>query len=189
MTDILNRIRQICVFERETMTEGRVDVAPAARHVVAAAVFANPFAGRGTGTASEAHLEALANLSVEIGDVLVMRALKHFDAEQWPVAYGKAIIVGSAGDAEHGAAMIHARLGSVMRGRHGAATALIPGVSKVAGVGASIDLAFGDVNEPWLFDSMDSIEVAVPGAPGPNEAVLFVGFGTQRANARVKKLA
>lgn len=177
-------IRQFFVIERDTISEGGRDVSTSTKHVVAAAVFKNPLAGKGA--ASESDLKELADLSVEIGAELAARALKRFEGEPQPGAYGKAVIVGSAGEGEHGAALIHPRLGLSMRNALGAGPALIPGVSKVSGIGASIDLAFGDASDSWKYDAMDAIEVSVPGAPAADEVVLFVGFGTTRANARVR---
>lgn len=178
-------VRQVLLFERKIHREGEVNVAPPARHVVAAAVFANPFAG--LGAADDMQLDTLAALSDTIGTRLSELALGRFAGEQVPTAYGKAVIVGVNGEREHGAALIHTRLGRPMRAGLGAGPALIPGVAKLAGPGASIDLAFGDANDVWCFDAMDSMEVSVPGAPAADECVLFVGFGTRRANARIRR--
>ena len=93
-----------------------------------------------------------------------------------PRAYGKAVIVGNAGDREHGAAMIHVRLGLAMRRGVGRGLGLIPGVEKVAGPGAAIDLVFGDIDDGWGYDTMDAMEVSVPDAPRSHEIVLIVGF-------------
>ncbi|MEI6002281.1 amino acid synthesis family protein [Paraburkholderia bengalensis] len=185
MSDAANRIvRQIFIFERNIVSEGDYAVRNPAKHVVAAAVLRNPFAGQRATTEEE--LGQLADLSFDVGSELATRALARFENRLRPSTYGKAVIIGQAGNSEHGAAMIHPRLGLAMRNALGAGPALIPGVAKTAGVGASIDLAFGDVNDSWEYDSMDAIEVAVPGAPAADEMVLFVGFGTARANARVR---
>lgn len=107
--------------------------------------------------------------------------------EAKPHAYGKAAIVGTAGDREHGAAMIHVRLGFAMRRGIGGGRALIPGVEKIAGPGAAIDLVFGGVEDAWDYDVMDAMEVSIPGAPRPDEIVLIVGFAAGgRPNARIK---
>lgn len=187
MQRISNPVRQLLVFERELHSEGAAAVVPVARHVVAAAVIANPFAG--AGAADLAQLDALAALSEQVGATLTAMALERFPTECRPVAYGKAVIVGVGGEREHGAALIHASLGKPMRAGLGAGPALIPGIAKLGGPGASVDLAFGDAVDAWNFDAMDSMEVCVPGSPAADECVLFVGFGTLRANARVKKRA
>ena len=52
-----------------------------------------------------------------------------------PVSYGKAAIVGVAGDLEYGGAMIHPKLGKPMRAAVGGGKALIPSNAKVAPAG------------------------------------------------------
>lgn len=183
-SNALPTIRQIHVFERETLVEGGQGASRPSKHVVAAAVFTNPFAGQGA--ASTENLIRLAEISVEIGAILTGRALTRFAGQERPRAYGKAVIVGTNGESEHGAAMIHPRLGLAMRKGLGAGPALIPGNAKVAAAGTSIDVVFGGAEDAWDYDAMDGIVVSIPGAPLPDELVLFVGFGTVRVNARVK---
>jgi hypothetical protein len=181
---VISSIRQIYVIERETLGEAGRTASQPSLHVVAAAVFANPYAGQGA--ASEESLARLAEISVEIGTVLTQKALQRFAGQERPRAYGKAVLVGTNGEAEHGAALIHPRLGLAMRTGLGAGPALIPGNAKLGAAGATIDLIFGGANDAWDYDAMDGMTVAVPGAPAPNEIVLFVGFGSTRVNARVK---
>ncbi|WP_406625209.1 amino acid synthesis family protein [Acidovorax sp. SDU_ACID1] len=177
-------IRQIYVIDRETLSEGGKIAEKPARHVVAGAVFKNPYAGKGAASSEE--LDHLAAISFELGTILTQRALAGFTTENWPRAYGKAVIIGSAGEAEHGAALIHPRLGLALRTGLGAGPALIPGNSKVATAGSTIDVVFGGADDAWDYDAMDGIEVSIPGAPAADEIVLFVGFGTARVNARVQ---
>lgn len=183
----LDGVRQIFVFEREIILEGDAAVSPHAKHIVTAAVGKNPFAGQGK--AGDAELGVLAEMSATIGALLTERALSRFDKLSQPRAYGKAVIVGFLGEREHGAALIHSRLGAPMRAGLGGAPALIPGIAKTGCAGTSVDITFGDVDNVWNFNSMDSMTVAVPDAPAADEFVLFVGFGTPRANARIKKLS
>jgi len=176
-------VRQIVVIERETRLEANQPVSPPARQVAAAAVFRNPYAGKGAADATA--LEHLAALSVEIGADLTARALARFSTEQPPTAYSKGVIVGLNGDREHGAAMIHMRIGLAMRRGLGAGPALIPGTKKVAAAGSSIDLVFGGAADGWDYDAMDAMEVSVPGAPHPDEILLIVAFATNRPNSRI----
>lgn len=174
-------VRRIVLIEQETHRESGRAVAPPVRQVAACAVLANPFAGRG----AIDDLQPLVELSVEAGSLLAERALERLGAR--PTAYGKAALVGTDGDPEQGAAMIHVRLGLAMRKAAGGGPALIPGIARVAGPGATVDVVLGDLWEPWEYDSMDSMTVSVPGAPRPDEIVLVVAFAAGgRPNARVR---
>lgn len=175
-------IRRIVVIDQETDREAGRVVDPPTRQVAACAVIANPLAGQ----VARDDLSELVDLSVEVGTMLTERALRALGGQR-PTAYGKAVIVGTGGDREHGAAMIHVRLGLAMRRGAGGGPALIPGVAKIAGPGAAVDLVFGDLHDGWEYDTMDAMEVSVPGAPKADEIVLIVGFATGgRPNARVR---
>lgn len=60
-----------------------------------------------------------------------------------PRAYGNAAIVGIAGEVEHGAALLHPRLGGAMRAAVGRGEALIPSTCKMAAAGARIAVPLG----------------------------------------------
>jgi hypothetical protein len=128
--------------------------------VVAAAVIRNPFAGR--------FVEDLSPL-FDMGKDTVVAMLPGP-----AVSYGKAAIVGVAGDQEHGGAMTHPKLGKPMRAAVGGGKALIPSNVKVAAAGALIDLPLGHKDEAWSFDHFDTITVMVADAPRPDEIVLFM---------------
>ncbi len=89
-----------------------------------------------------------------------------------PVSYGKAAIVGVAGEMEHGGAMTHPKLGKPMRAAVGGGKALIPSNVKVAAPGTAIDLPLGHKDVAWSFDHFDTMTVMVPDAPRPDEIVL-----------------
>src|SRR5262249_54888080 len=128
----------------------------------------------------------LVDLSVRAGEVLTGRALAAL-APLPPRGYGKAALVGTAGDLEHGASMIHVRLGLAMRQGAGGGPALIPGNAKVGAPGSPIDVIFGGLDDGWDYNAMDSMTVALPDAPRPDEILLVVAFlGGTRPNARIK---
>lgn len=174
-------IRKIAVIARETYREGGFPLSRPTRQVAACAVLANPFAGADP----LVDLSPLAELSVEVGAILTERALAAL-GEAEARAYSKGVIVGTAGLLEHGAALIHVRIGLAMRRGLARGLALIPGTKKVAGPGASIDLLLGGIDDAWDYDAMDTMEVSVPGAPRADEVVLIVALATGRAHARVR---
>ena len=133
--------------------------------VVAVAVIRNPFAGDFV-----KDLSPLFDIGGQLGERLMGDAVKLLAGP--PVSYGKAAIVGVAGDMEHGAAMIHPKLGKPMRAAVGGGKALIPANVKVAAMGVAIDLPLGHKDVAWSFDHIDTMTVMVADAPRPNEIVL-----------------
>lgn len=172
-------IRDITIIEQEIRSEGGRALATPTRRVAACATFQNPWAGR----ALDDHEPAVA-LSVEIGRILVERALARLGDYQ-PIAYAKGVIVGTYGDLETGAAMIHVRLGLPMREAIKRGYALIPGNAKVAGPGTTLDLAFGGIDDGWHYDAMDTMTVGLPGSPRPDEILLAVAYAGPRPGARL----
>src|SRR5262245_29341886 len=104
-------IRKYVHFEEEVLREGGLAVAPPLTRVVVGAVVPNPLVGSPGGT----DLTPLVALSETLGEDLTRRALRRIGDASSLRAYGKAALVGTAGDLEHGAAMIHPRLGMAMR--------------------------------------------------------------------------
>ncbi len=174
--------RQVTVVSQDIYSEGGRDVVTPSKRVAACGVLRNPHAGK----ASIDDFTGLVDLSVEAGKVLTARALEAL-APLKPRGYGKAVIVGTAGDLEHGASMIHVRIGLAMRQGAGGGPALIPGNGKVGGPGTQIDVLFGGLEDAWDYDAMDTMTVSVPDAPRPDEILLIVAFlGGTRPNARIK---
>jgi hypothetical protein len=135
--------------------------------VIAAAVVQNPCAGRFV-----EDLSPLFDIGGQLGERLMGEAVGLLSGP--PVSYGKAALVGIAGDLEHGGAVIHPKLGKPMRAAVGGGKALIPSNAKVAAAGASIDLPLGHKDEPWSFDHFDTVTVMVFDAPRADEIVLFM---------------
>src|SRR5579862_3597037 len=124
------RFRQIMTISQDVISEGGRELTAPCRRVAACGVLSNPHAGR----PPIDDFSGLVDLSVEAGTVLTGRALEALGPLK-PRGYGKAVIVGTAGDLEHGAAMIHVRIGLAMRQGAGGGAALIPGNAKVGGPG------------------------------------------------------
>lgn len=136
--------------------------------VVVAVVFKNPFAGQ-----SQQDLSTLFDMGGIVGEKLIHDAVNMLSGP--PVSYGKAAIVGVAGEMEHAAAVIHPKLGKPMRAAVGGGKALIPSNAKVGSLGTSIDLPLGHKDEAWSYDHLDTISMMVADAPRPDEIVMFMG--------------
>jgi hypothetical protein len=176
------KFRQITLVSQEVFSEGGRELAVPSRRAAACGVVHNSHANR----APIDDFAELVDLSVAAGEILSARALDALGPMK-PRGYGKAVIVGTAGDLEHGASMIHVRIGLAMRQAAGGGPALIPGNAKVGGPGTPIDVIFGGLDDAWDYDAMDTMTVSIPDAPRPDEILLVVAFlGGTRPNARIK---
>jgi hypothetical protein len=158
-------IRKTVMIKETTEADGFGKACETITRVVAVAVIQNPFAGRFV-----EDLSPLFDIGGQLGEQLMGDAVKMLAG--LPVSYGKAAIVGVAGDLEHGGAMIHPKLGKPMRAAVGGGEALIPSNAKVTAAGVPIDLPLGHKDEAWSFDHFDTMTVMVADAPRPDEIVL-----------------
>jgi hypothetical protein len=94
--------------------------------------------------------------------------------------YTKAALVGIGGDLEHGAAMIHPRLGMVMGRAIKRGRVIIPGHAKAGQPGMIVDLIYGPLDEGWDLDAFDSTPVLIHDAPRPLEIVLWISYRSSR---------
>src|SRR6476619_3060257 len=177
-------IRKTVTLVEEINSEYGARANPALRRVAIAAVFKNPLAGKAAG----ADLKPLIEASLELGVSLTKSALGSLGAKPADLrASTQAALVGINGDLEHGAAMIHPRLGMAMRRSIRRGRVIIPGHAKVGPPGTSIDLLYGPLDAGWDLDAVDSTPVLIHDAPRPDEIVLLIGYSTgPRVNARSK---
>lgn len=176
------KFRSITVISQEIISEGGRELSVPTKRVAACGVLHNHYAGQ----PPIDDFSPLVDLSVKAGEVLTARAMAVL-APLKPRGYGKAALIGTAGDLEHGASMIHVRIGGTMRRGAGGGPALIPGNAKVAAAGTSIDVVLGGIEDAWDYDAMDTMTVTVADAPRPDEILLIVAFlGGTRPNARIK---
>lgn len=161
-------VRKTVIIKESIESDSYGEACAPITRVVAAGVVKNPFAGRFV-----EDLSLLFDIGGELGELLMGQAVALLASA--PVSYGKAAIVGTAGDLEHGAAMIHPKLGKPMRSAVGGGKSLIPSNVKVASAGTPIDLPLGHKDEAWSFDHFDTFTVVIQDAPRPDEIVLCVG--------------
>lgn len=185
----MTEIRSIVVSTQETLRESGTSVSPATVKVIAAAVVTNPLAGK----ALVQDLTELEMMSIEVTAILADRAVKALEALGLGAAdirgYGKGAIVGTDGELEHTAAVLHPRFGASVRAAIGGGADIIPGTKKVAGPGASITMPIGNKDDRWVFDDMDSAEITIGDAPRANEMVIAIVYSVGgRPHARVTKV-
>jgi hypothetical protein len=164
------QIRKIATWRETTYSElGTVPARPVVR-AVAFAVIANPFAGQ----PAVEDLTVLWEAGAALGERMMPELARLLDGPA--VSYGKAAIVGVAGEVEHGGACVHPRLGKPMRAAIGGGAALISSVVKVAAAGTPIDIPLGHKDDPWSFPHFDAITVMVADAPRPGEIVVAMAL-------------
>lgn len=163
-------IRKIVTVVEETHREMGRTIDPPTRKAAALAVIRNPCAGR-----FEANLELLMAIGEELGGLLGRRAVAALVVEPARIeSYGKAAIVGEAGELEHAAAILHPRLGKKLREAVEKGAALIPSAKKMGGIGAPIDVPLGHKDAAYVRSHFDAIEVRVADAPRADEIVVAV---------------
>ena len=161
-------IRKIVVLTEETFHDGGPAPASPRRRAAALALVKNPFAGRYVEELQGA-MDDLKPLGLMLTDKLIAALggdVKAIDG------YGKAAIVGTAGELEHGA-LWHVPGGYAMRERLGEAKAIVPSAKKVGAFGARIDVPLGHINAAYVRSHFDAMEVGMSDGPRPDE-ILFV---------------
>ncbi len=148
------------------------------------AVVKNPFAGRYEPNI-QGFMEDLKPLGLDMAGRLVA-ALGGSDNIE---GYGKASLVGAAGELEHGA-LWHAPGGYAMRELIGNSKAIVPSAKKVGAMGARIDVPVTHVNASYVRSHFDSMEVGLNDAPRADEMLLVLVMTTgARVHARSGGLA
>jgi hypothetical protein len=174
-------LRRLIVIKETVHAEGGLPAVEPVTRVAACAVIANPLA-----RAVSDELEPLVSWGADLGERLVKECVAHLPHPA--VAYGKGAIVGTGGDIEHAAALIHPRMGKPMRDAIGGGQALIPSNVKIGAVSASIDIPLGHKDDAWSFNEIDTLTVTVGGAPRPDEIVVIVALSDGgRPRPRVAK--
>lgn len=162
-------VRRLIYTVDEVQAEAGVRLPRPVRRAAALVVIANPYAGR-----SVDDLTPLFDVGLELGELVAKRLVDLLGGPA--VSYGKAAIVGTAGEMEHGGAILHPKLGKPMRAAIGGGAAIIPSNAKVAPPGTPIDVPLGHKDDVWSFDHFDTMTVMVPDAPRPDEIVVVIAL-------------
>jgi hypothetical protein len=173
-------LRKLTITKETIFGDGGKPAAQPITRAVALAVLENPFAGT--------FVDDLSKLFMQGADFgqMVMKIWWRF----YPAAcsYGKAAIVGSRGEIEHGAALIHPKLGQPIREALGGGEAIICSNVKIGGPGTSIDIPLAHKDNIWSFDYLDTVAVSLADTPGPEEIVVAIAISDGgRPHPRVGK--
>ena len=164
------QIRKLVVQVDETHREMDREVRPPTRRALAMAVIHNPCAGRYVES-----LDELIAIGEELGGLLGQRCVQALGiAPEQAHSYGKAAIVGEAGELEHAAAILHPKLGAPLRIAVEKGAALVPSSKKRGGLGTAIDVPLGHKDAAFVRSHFDAMEARVADAPRANEIVVAV---------------
>ncbi len=164
------KIRKIIVQTDEVRVEMGRDVQPPVRKALAMAVIENPCARRYV-----ENLDELIAIGEELGGLLGARCVQALGIESGQAqSYGKAAIVGEAGELEHAAAILHPKLGAPLRVAVEKGAALVPSSKKMGGLGTAIDVPLGHKDAAYVRSHFDAMEARVADAPRANEIVVAV---------------
>ena len=165
-------IRQLAVLVSDLAREAGCEITPPIRRVVSAAVITNPFAGK--------YVEDLAQLieiGAELSELLAQRAVAAFEGA--PVhSYGKAAIVGTDGELEHAAAILHPNFGQPLRDAVGGGKSIIPSAKKRGAPGTTIDIPLHHKDAAFVRSHFDAIEFRIGDAPFANEILVALAISS-----------
>jgi hypothetical protein len=164
------KIRKLIVQVDETRIEMNQAIDPPTRRALAMAVIDNPCAGRYV-----EQLDELIAIGEELGGLLGQKCVQALGiAPGHAQSYGKAAIVGEAGELEHAAAILHPKLGAPLRAAVEKGAALVPSAKKRGGLGTAIDVPLGHKDAAFVRSHFDAMEARVSDAPRANEIVVAV---------------
>lgn len=169
-SDIPLYVRKIVVQVDEIHREMGRDIAPPTRRALAMAVIANPYAGR-----YAENLDALIAIGEQLGGLLGDRCVQALGITPAQAqSYGKAAIVGEAGELEHAAAILHPKLGAPLRIAVEKGAALVPSAKKQGGLGTAVDVPLGHKDAAFVRSHFDAIEARIGDAPRASEILVAV---------------
>ena len=163
-------IRKIVVQVDETHREMGQPISPPTRRALAMAVIKNPYAGR-----HSENLDELIDIGEQLGGLLGERCVRALGiTPNQAESYGKAAIVGEAGELEHAAAILHPKLGAPLRKAVEKGAALVPSAKKMGTLGTAIDVPLGHKDAAFVRSHFDAIEARVSDSPRADEIVVAV---------------
>jgi hypothetical protein len=175
-------VRKFVIYKEEIVQEGGRALETPVTLVAATAVIANPWAGRFVEDLRPEQLDGCADLGRRLG----ARVIQELGSPERVEAYGKAAIVGTGGDIEHAAAVIHnLRFGNAYRAAVGA-DSYLSFTNKRGPAGCSLQIPMKHVRQGGLRSHFITLECFVPDAPGEREILVAVGASTgSRPHARI----
>lgn len=174
-------IRRLYTVVEETLSEKGRRAAEPLRKVAVVAVVKNPHAG----DRYVDNLSDLVDASREIGERIGRMAVEQM--KPYTVdSYGKAALIGTEGEQEHGVAMLTTVFGNAMRDAVGGGKAWISSFTKRTGPGEVIDVPLAHKDALYVRSHYDGMTIMIPDAPLADEiAIICCVANRGRLNHRV----
>ena len=166
------KIRKMVRYVEETYIEGGKEADRPWIMAGVAAVFQNPWAGKGF--VEDLRTDILA-LAPPLGEKMVPALLSTIGGANTVEAYGKAAVVGVNGEVEHGSGMIHTlKFGNFYRQALDAKSYL-SFTNTRGGENAAIMVPMMDIHDVGKRSHYLTIQFSIPDAPRQDEIVIVLG--------------
>ena len=166
------KVRKIVTYKEETLIEGGRAAPRPLQLFGVAAVVANPWAGRGFVEDLKPEIHAVAPV---LGELLTARILELAGSGDAVEAYGKAAVVGTAGEVEHASALIHTlRFGNHYRKAVGAKSYL-SFTNTRGGPDCPIVIPLMHKQDEGMRSHYLTVQFSILDAPAPDEIVVALG--------------
>ncbi|MDR0278702.1 MAG: amino acid synthesis family protein [Paucimonas sp.] len=179
-------IRKWHSFVEETLANesGRLADGETLFKYAIAAVIHNPYAGQ-----FSENLDTLIEPSPLLGEEFGRR-IRELAGDRAIVSYGKACLVGSQGEYEHGNAFLTNPAADPVRVALGGGKSWVPSTGKRGGPGATIDVPLAHKDALYVRSHYDTISLSFGDGPAPDEVIIIWSFATRgRLHARLGGLA
>lgn len=168
------QIRKIVTVVEEIRSEGKKALETPIKRCAVMAVLKNPFAGQYAEDLGE-----LVEAGAELGGLLTQSGVAALGVPGTAVeSYGKGAIVGTDGELENGAAILHPKMGKPIRDALGGGKAIIPSAKKMGAPGTALDVPLHFKDACFVRSHYDAMECRVPDAPLADEIVAIVVLTT-----------
>lgn len=155
------------------------DGAPVRKIVIAAAIH-NPFAGR-----FERDLSSFIEPSPQLGQEFGRR-IRQAAGGVAIESYGKAVLVGSDGEYEHGNALLTNPAANPIRDALGGGMSWVPSTGKRGGPGTALDIPLAHKDALYVRSHYDTVTATFNDAPNRDELLVIWAFATRgRLHARL----
>jgi hypothetical protein len=172
-------IRKVVTFIEDGLEEAGRPIENLYRKVAVAAVISNPYAGRYSD-----NLDEILDFSVGLGDLMSERLVDAMGDKV--LGYGKASLVGTNGEVEHGHAFLTTSMADRFREAVGGGKAWLPSTGKRGAAGTLLDIPLAHKDALKVRSFYDTITISVPDSPEPGEVVIaLAGTNAQRPNFRL----